>query len=155
MGRTKVPSRRLGGWVAFKGDRDNRDGSEIWSCQPVSEVTEIRQAYHDATELLVRLANVLENGLLNSARKDGATAVGLVGWLLSGLNERVRISESVKIVFAFTVWLEEDMSSRAIRDGACALRMGAQLVNTLFTGSGAAFLTETMARKRFAWPPIF
>lgn len=104
----------------------------------MSEVAEIKQAYHDATELLVRLANVLENGLLYSARKDGATALGLVGWLLSGLNDRVRISESVKIVFAFTVWLEEDISSRAVRDGACALRMGAQLVNTLFTNSGAA-----------------
>lgn len=104
----------------------------------MSEAAELKQAYHDASELLVRLANVLENGLLYSARKDGATALGLAGWLLSGLNEKVRISESVKIVFAFTVWLEEDISSRAIRDGACALRMGAQLVNTLFTSSGAA-----------------
>jgi hypothetical protein len=104
----------------------------------VSEVAEIKQAYHDANELLVRLANVLENGLLYSARKDGATALGLTGWLLSGLNERVRVSEGVKIVFAFTVWLEEDMASRAIKDGACALRMGAQLVNTLFRNSSAA-----------------
>jgi hypothetical protein len=104
----------------------------------VSEVAETRQAYHDATELLVRLANVLENGLLCSARKDGATALGLAGWLLDGLNERVRVSEGVKIVFAFTVWLEEDLASKAIRDGACALRMGAQLVNTLFRSSGAA-----------------
>jgi len=103
----------------------------------VTEVAETKQAYHDATELLVRLANVLENGLLYSARKDGATALGLAGWLLSGLNERVRVSEGVKIVFAFTVWLEEDIASKAIRDGACALRMGAQLVNTLFRSSGA------------------
>jgi hypothetical protein len=103
----------------------------------VSEVAEIKQAYHDANELLVRLANVLENGLLYSARKDGATALGLAGWLLSGLNERVRVSEGVKIIFAFTVWLEEDIASKAIRDGACALRMGAQLVNTLFRSSGA------------------
>jgi hypothetical protein len=104
----------------------------------VSEVAEIKQAYHDANELLARLANVLENGLLYSARKDGATALGLTGWLLSGLNERVRVSEAVKIVFAFTVWLEEDMASRAIKDGACALRMGAQLVYTLFRNSSAA-----------------
>jgi len=103
----------------------------------VTEVAEIKQAYHDANELLVRLANVLENGLLYSARRDGATALGLAGWLLSGLNERVRVSEGVKIVFAFTVWLEEDIASKAIRDGACALRMGAQLVNTLFRSSGA------------------
>jgi hypothetical protein len=103
----------------------------------VTEVAEIKQAYHDANELLVRLANVLENGLLYSAKKDGATALGLAGWLLSGLNERVRVSEGVKIIFAFTVWLEEDIASKAIRDGACALRMGAQLVNTLFTSSGA------------------
>ena len=104
----------------------------------MSEVAETKQAYHDATELLVRLANVLENGLLYSARNDGATALGLAGWLLSGLNERVRVSEGVKIVFAFTVWLEEDIASKAIRDGACALRMGAQLVNTLFKSSSAA-----------------
>jgi hypothetical protein len=58
----------------------------------VSEAAEIKQAYQDATELLVRLANVLENGLLYSARKDGAMALGLAGWLLSGLNERDRIS---------------------------------------------------------------
>ena len=103
----------------------------------MTEVAEIKQAYHDANELLVRLANVLENGLLYSARRDGATALGLAGWLLSGLNERVRVSEGVKIVFAFTVWLEEDIASKAIRDGACALRMGAQLVNTLFRSSGA------------------
>ena len=103
----------------------------------MSEVAEIKQAYHDANELLVRLANVLENGLLYSARNDGATALGLAGWLLSGLNERVRVSEGIKIVFAFTVWLEEDIASKAIRDGACALRMGAQLVNTLFRSSGA------------------
>jgi hypothetical protein len=103
----------------------------------VTEVAEIKQAYHDANELLVRLANVLENGLLYSAKKDGATALGLAGWLLSGLNERVRVSEGVKIIFAFTVWLEEDIASKAIMDGACALRMGAQLVNTLFTSSGA------------------
>jgi hypothetical protein len=103
----------------------------------VSEVAEIKQAYHDATELLVRLANVLENGLLYSAKKDGATALGLAGWLLSGLNERVQVSEGVKIVFVFTVWLEEDIASRAIRDGACALRMGAQLVNTLFRSCSA------------------
>jgi hypothetical protein len=104
----------------------------------VSEVAEIKQAYHDATELLVRLANVLENGLLYSARKDGATALGLVGWLLSGLNENVRVSEGVKLVFVFTVWLEEDIASGAVRDGARALRMGAQLVNTLFKSSGGA-----------------
>jgi hypothetical protein len=104
----------------------------------VSESAEIKQAYHDATELLVRLANVLENGLLYSARKDGATALGLAGWLLSGLNERVRIGEAVKLVSALTVWVEEDISSRAIRDGACALRIGAQLVNILFRSSAAA-----------------
>jgi hypothetical protein len=104
----------------------------------VSEVAEITQAYQDATELLVRLANVLENGLLCSARKDGETALGLAGWLLDGLNERVRVGEGVKIVFAFTAWLEEDLASKAIRDGACALRMGAQLVNTLFRSSGGA-----------------
>jgi hypothetical protein len=104
----------------------------------VSEVPEIRQAYHDATELLVRLASALENDLLSSARKDGATALGLVGWLLSGLNERVRISEGTKLVFVFSVWVEEDTASRAIADGACALRMGAQLINTLFRSSGAA-----------------
>jgi hypothetical protein len=104
----------------------------------VSKVAEIKQAYHDATELLVRLANVLENGLLYSARKDGATALGLVGWLLSGLDENVRVSEGVKLVFVFTVWLEEDIASGAVRDGACALRMGAQVVNTLFKNSGAA-----------------
>jgi hypothetical protein len=104
----------------------------------VSEVAETKQAYHDATELLVRLANALENGLLYSARKDGATALGLAGWLLSGLNERVRISEAVKVVFALSVWVEEDIASRAITDGACAVRMGAQLVNTLFKSSGAA-----------------
>lgn len=103
----------------------------------MSEVAEIKQAYHDANELLVRLANVLENGLLYSARRDGATALGLAGWLLSGLNDRVRVSEGVKIVFAFTVWLEEDIASKAIRDGACALRMGAQLVNSLFRSPGA------------------
>lgn len=103
----------------------------------MTEVAEIKQAYHDANELLVRLANVLENGLLYSARKDGATALGLAGWLLSGLNERVRVSEGVKIIFAFTVWLEEDIASKATRDGACALRMGAQLVNSLFRSSGA------------------
>ena len=103
----------------------------------MTEVAEIKQAYHDANELLVRLANVLENGLLYSAREDGATALGLAGWLLSGLNDRVRVGEGVKIIFAFTVWLEEDIASKAIRDGACALRMGAQLVNTLFKGPGA------------------
>ena len=104
----------------------------------MSEVSEIKQAYHDADELLARLANVLENGLLYSARNDGATALGLTGWLLSGLNDRVRVSQGVKIVFAFTAWLEEDIASKAIKDGACALRMGAQLVNTLFESSSAA-----------------
>jgi hypothetical protein len=104
----------------------------------VSEVAEIKQAYQDATELLVRLANALENGLLYSARKDGATALGLAAWLLSGLNERIRIGGAVKLVSALTVWVEEDVSSRAIRDGACALRIGAQLVNTLFKSSDAA-----------------
>jgi hypothetical protein len=103
----------------------------------VSEVAEIKQAYQDATELLVRLANALENGLLYSARKDGATALGLAAWLLSGLNERIRIGGAVKLVSALTVWVEEDVSSRAIRDGACALRIGAQLVNTLFRSSDA------------------
>lgn len=104
----------------------------------MSEVLETKQAYHDATELLVRLASALENGLLFSARKDGATALGLVGWLLSGLNERVRFSDGIQLVFAFSVWVEEDIASRAIADGACALRMGAQLINTLFGSSGAA-----------------
>lgn len=33
-----------------------------WSSEPVSEVAEIKQAYQDATALLVRLANVLEAG---------------------------------------------------------------------------------------------
>jgi hypothetical protein len=100
----------------------------------VCENAEIKQAYHDATELMVRLAHALENGLLHSARKDGATALGLAGWLLSGLNERVRISEGVKLVLALSVWVEDDVASQAIKDGACALRMGAQLVNTLFRG---------------------
>jgi hypothetical protein len=104
----------------------------------VSEVAELKQACHDATELLVRLAHVLESGLLHSARNDGATALGLTGWLLSGLNERVQVCEGVKLVFAFTAWLEEDIASKAIRDGACALRMGAQLVNALFESSSAA-----------------
>jgi hypothetical protein len=104
----------------------------------VSEVAETKQAYQDATELLVRLASALENGLLHSARKDGATALGLVGWLLSGLNERVRIGEGVKLIFACSAWVEEDIASRAVSDGACALRMGAQLVNTLFASSAAA-----------------
>jgi hypothetical protein len=104
----------------------------------VSEVAEIRQAYHDADELLVRLANALENDLLSSARKDGATALGLAGWLLSGLNERVRVGEAVKLVFALSVWAEEDIASRAIADGACALRIGAQLINTLVRSSGVA-----------------
>ena len=112
----------------------------------MSEVAEIKQAYHDATELLVRLANALENGLIYSARNDGATALGLAGWLLSGLNERVWISEAVKLVFAFSVWVEEDIASRAITDGACALRMGAQLVNTLFKSSGAAGHTYIQIR---------
>jgi hypothetical protein len=103
-----------------------------WSSQSATEVTQIKYAYHDATELLVRLANALENGVFHSATKDGATALGLAGWLLSGLNERIRISQGVKLVLAFAVLLEEDISSRAITDGACALRMGAQLVNTLF-----------------------
>ena len=102
------------------------------------EIEERKQAYHDATELLVRLANVLENGLLYSARKDGATALGLAGWLLNGLNESVRVGEGVKLVLAFSVWVDEDTCSQAIKDGACALRMGAQLVNTLFRGPGAA-----------------
>jgi hypothetical protein len=55
---------------------------------------------------------------------------------LSGLSDRVKIGEGIKLVFAFSVWVEEDIASRAIGDGACALRMGAQLVNTLFTCSG-------------------
>jgi hypothetical protein len=104
----------------------------------VSEVLETKQAYHDATELLARLASALENDLLSSARKDGATALGLVGWLLSGLNERTRVGDGLKLVFAFSVWVEEDIASRAITDGACALRMGAQLINMLVRGSGAA-----------------
>ena len=109
----------------------------------MSEVAELKQAYHDAAELLVRLAHVLENGLLYSARKDGSTALGLAGWLLSGLSDRVRIGEGIKLVFAFSVWVEEDIASRAIGDGACALRMGAQLVNTLFTcqdGAGHTYI---------------
>ena len=104
----------------------------------VGENAEIKQAYHDANELLVRLATALENDLLSSTKKDGATALALAGWILSGLNERVRISEGVKLVFAISLWAEEDIASRAIADGACALRMGAQLVNTLFRGSDAA-----------------
>jgi hypothetical protein len=104
----------------------------------VSEVAEIKQAYQDAMELLVRLANVLENGLLYSARKDGATALGLAGWLLSGLNERAQIGGGVKLIFACSTWVEDDIASRAIGDGACALRMGAQLVNALSANSGRA-----------------
>lgn len=100
----------------------------------MGEIDGTKQAYNDVTELLVRLANVLENGLLYSARKDGATALGLAGWLLGGLNEGLRVSEAVRLVFAFTVVVEEDISSQAIRDGACALRMGARLVNTLSSG---------------------
>jgi hypothetical protein len=103
----------------------------------VSEVAELKQAYHDANEIMVRLAHVLENGLLHSAKKDGSTALGLAGWLLSGLSDRVKIGQAVKLVFAFSVWVEEDIASRAIGDGACALRMAAQLVNTLFGCSGA------------------
>ena len=109
-----------------------------WSSEPVSEVAEIKQAYQDATELLVRLANVLENGLLYSARKDGATALGLAGWLLSGLNERAQIGGGVKLIFVCSAWVEDDIASRAIGDGACALRMGAQLVNALSANSGRA-----------------
>jgi hypothetical protein len=104
----------------------------------VNEASETKQAYYDATEILVRLANVLENGLLYSAKKDGATALGLAGWLLAGLNERIRVGEAVRLVLAVAVWVEEDLSSRAIRDGAGALRMGAQLVNTLFMSSSPA-----------------
>jgi hypothetical protein len=111
---------------------------EMRSSQPVGEADETREAYHDAREILVRLANALENGLLFSAKKDGSTALGIAVWLLSGLNERVRIGEAVKVVSALTVWVEEDIASQAIRDGACALRMAAQLVNTLFQGPGAA-----------------
>ena len=104
----------------------------------MSEIAEIRQVYHDATELLVRLANVLENDLLSLGKQDGAAALGLAGWLLSGLDERVRLSEGIKLVFALCQWVEEDIASKAIADGACAIRMGAQLVNTLFGGPGAA-----------------
>jgi hypothetical protein len=104
----------------------------------VSETAEIKQAYQDATELLVRLANVLENRLLYSARKDGATALSLTGWLLSGLNESAQIGGGVKLIFACSAWVEEDIASRAIGDGACALRMGAQLVNALSANSGRA-----------------
>lgn len=117
-----------------------------WSSQPATEVTEIRCAYRDAAELLVRLANVLESGLFYSAAKDGATALGLVAWLLSGLNERVRISEGVKLVLAFTALVEEDVSSRALEDGACALRMGARLVNTLCRNPGLVGRTFTQIR---------
>jgi hypothetical protein len=112
----------------------------------VNEVAELKQAYHDANELLVRLAHVLENGLLHSAKKDGSTALGLAGWLLSGLSDKVRIGEGIKVVFAFSVWVEDDIASRAIGDGACALRMGAQLVNTLFTCSGPAGHTYVQIR---------
>jgi hypothetical protein len=63
-----------------------------WSSQSAAEVTEIKNAYRDATELLVRLSYALENGLFHSATKDGATALGLAGWLLSGVNESIRIS---------------------------------------------------------------
>lgn len=117
-----------------------------WSSQPATEVTEIKYAYHDATELLVRLANVLENGAFRSAAKDGATALGLAGWLLSGLNESIRIREGVKLVVAFAVLVEKDISSRAITDGACALRIGVQLVNTLFRGSGVVARTYIQIR---------
>lgn len=99
----------------------------------MGEFDELKQAYNNATELLVRLAKVLENGLLYSARKDGATALGLAGWLLSGLNESVRLSDAVRLVFALTILVEEDIPLRAMGDGACALRMGARLVNTLFS----------------------
>jgi hypothetical protein len=112
----------------------------------VSEVAELKQAYHDANEIMVRLAHVLEHDLLHSAKKDGSTALGLAGWLLSGLSERVKISEAVNLVFAFSIWVEEDIASRAIGDGACALRMSAQLVNTLFGCSGAAGHTYIQIR---------
>ena len=102
----------------------------------MGEIGEIKQAYDDATELLLRLANVLENGLLHSARRDGATALGLSGWLLSGLNENVLVKDAVGLVLALTILVEEDVCSQALRDGACALRMGARLVNTLFSGAG-------------------
>jgi hypothetical protein len=117
-----------------------------WSSQPPTGVTEINCAYRDATELLARLASVLENGLLHSARNDGPTALGIGGWLLSGLNERIQVSEGVKLVFVFTVLMEEGISSRAITDGACALRMGAQLVNTLFRSPGVAGRTYVQIR---------
>ena len=104
----------------------------------MSEVTEIKQAYQDSIEILVRLANVLENGLLYSARKDGATALGLAGWLLSAISERDQIGGGVKLIFTCSTWVEDDIASRAIGDGACALRMGAQLVNTLSANSKRA-----------------
>ena len=43
-------------------------------------------------------------------------------------------------------WVEEDIASRTIGDGACALRMGAQLVNTLFGCAGAAGHTYIQIR---------
>jgi hypothetical protein len=117
-----------------------------WPSQPATEVTEIKYAYHDATELLVRLSNLLENGAFHSAAKDGATALGLAGWLLSGLNESIRISEGVKLVEACAVLVEEDISSRAKTDGACALRIGDQLVNALFRGPGVVGRTFIQIR---------
>jgi hypothetical protein len=110
----------------------------VKSSHDVDEITDIRQAYNGATELLVRVANALENGLLYSAKKDGPTALGLAGWLLSGLSERVRVSEAAKLVLAFTVLVEEDISSQSICNGVRALHMGAQLVNTLSGSPGVA-----------------
>ena len=52
-----------------------------WSSEPVSEVAEIKQAYQDATELLVRLAKVLEKwaSLFRKKRwSDGARSGRLV-----------------------------------------------------------------------------
>jgi hypothetical protein len=105
-----------------------------WSSQSAAGVTEIKNAYRDATELLVRLAYALENGSFHSATKNGATALNLAGWLLSGVNESIRISVGAKFVLEFAILLEADISSRAITDGACALRIGAQLVNSLCRG---------------------
>ena len=110
------------------------------------KIVEIKGAYHDATKLLVNLAAVLENGLLCAAKNDGPTALGLAGWLLSGLNERVRACEAAKLILALTILIEDGVSSQSIGNGARALHMGAQIVNTLSGRSGVAGRTYVRIR---------
>jgi hypothetical protein len=112
----------------------------------MDEVAEIKKVYHDANEFLVRLANVWENGLLYSARGDGATALGLSAWLLSGLDEGVRLGDAVKLVCALTVLVEDNTCWHAMRDGTRALRMGAELINSLSNSPGVAGRTYIQIR---------